>query len=526
MIFHLMIVDDEAPIRKGISRFINWEAINCTIDDTASDGLEAIEKLKDLPIDIVITDIRMPEADGLYLARYISEHYPGIKVIILTGYADFTYAQTAIQYNVSDFLLKPISKEQVIAAVQNAQKKIITARQQRHMEQSDLAFLKDQLLQELTDHPDNAELLERIREYGIRLDCFRVVAFQLLPPGGDIPVLKELVGSHPWAGCCRYNNLVLSIYREETTNGNTSPGANGPHTGNVPPCGIVSSQDSHPLRARCREIQETARSMYGMEVSVGISALHSTGAGYSAAVSESINALTQNFYSTGSIAYYCGNLPVRSGDALTAEEALSLNELETAIIGRDFTAAFSVVNSMFIRMKSRFAKSADVKNICTMIYYIGLRALVKKGKTGNSDFVIQKIESSTDIFELEVIITEFLDHLRNALVKEEGFSRIVRQTMSYIDSNLASSLSLDQIAGEIPINPSYLSRTFKKETGQALTEYINLARIEKAKELLSDTESLNYEVAEQVGFHDPAYFSAIFKKYTGISPKEYKNRRL
>ena len=266
--------------------------------------------------------------------------------------------------------------------------------------------------------------------------------------------------------------------------------------------------------------------MYGMEVSVGISALHSTGAGYSAAVSESINALTQNFYSTGSIAYYRGNLPVRSGDALTAEEALSLNELETAIIGRDFTAAFSVVNSMFIRMKSRFAKSADVKNICTMIYYIGLRALVKKGKTGNSDFVIQKIESSTDIFELEVIITEFLDHLRNALVKEEGFSRIVRQTMSYIDSNLASSLSLDQIAGEIPINPSYLSRTFKKETGQALTEYINLARIEKAKELLSDTESLNYEVAEQVGFHDPAYFSAIFKKYTGISPKEYKNRRL
>ncbi len=514
MIFHLMIVDDEAPIRKGISRFINWEAINCTIDCTASDGLEAIGKLKTLPIDIVITDIRMPEADGLTLAKYISEQYPGIQVIILTGYADFAYAQTAIQYNVSDFLLKPISKEQVISAVQHAQKKIIAARQQRHMEQSDLAFLKDQLLQELTDHPDNAQLLDRIREYGADLSRFRVAAFQLLPPGGEIPALKELVASHPWEGCCRYNNLILGIYREELSCTDTDPHRAAPML-----------RDASSLHGRCGEILETARSMYGMEISIGISALHDTGAEYAAAVSEAINALTQNFYSTGSIAYYTKNAPDRSGDALTAAEALALNELETAIISRDFSTAFSVVNSLFIRMKSRFAKSADVKNICTLIYYIGLRALVKKGKNDDSSSMIRRIEASTDIFELEVIVTEFLDYLRNVLVKEEGFSRIVRQTMAYIDSNLSSSLSLDQIAGEIPINPSYLSRTFKKETGQALTEYINTARVEKAKELLSDTERLSYEVAEEVGFHDPAYFSAIFKKYTGMSPKEFKNRR-
>lgn len=521
MIFHLMIVDDEAPIRKGISRFINWEAINCTIDDTASDGLEAIEKLKHLSIDIVITDIRMPEADGLYLAKYISEQYPDIKVIILTGYADFTYAQTAIQYNVSDFLLKPISKEQVVTAVQNAQKKIIAARQQQHMEQSNLAFLKDQLLQELTDHPDDAALLCRLREYGVDLNGCQVAAFQLLPPGGEIPVLRELVASQPWEGCFRYNNLILGIYRA----GGEAPGHPG-RPGHPGSSGYPASDIPAALLNRCRDIQETARSMYGMEISVGISSLHEDGAGYAAAVSEAINALTRNFYSAGSIAAYSQNLPSHSGDALTAEEALALNELETAIISRDFSAATAVVNSMFIRMKSRFAKSADAKNICTMIYYVGFRALVKKGKTDDSDSVIRRIECSTDIFELEAIVMEFLENLKNVLVKEEGFGRIVKQAMAYIDNNLASSLSLDQIAGEIPINPSYLSRIFKKETGQALTEYISLARIEKAKELLLDGSSLSYEVAEQVGFHDPAYFSAIFKKYTGTSPKEYKSRGL
>lgn len=513
MIFHLLIVDDEAPIRKGISQFINWEAINCTIEDTACDGLEAIEKLKELPVDIIITDIRMPEADGLYLARYVSAQYPDIKVIILTGYADFTYAQTAIQYNVSDFLLKPISKEQVIAAVQNAQKKIIAARQQRHMEQSNLTFLKDQLLQELTGHSQDEDLLDRLRSYGVSLDHFQVAAFQILPPGGEIPTLRELVAAQPWEGCCRYNNLVLGIYRAEKNSPGIQPDSSLFH-------------DASMLMRRCRDIQEIARSMYGMELSVGISGAHKSGREYAEAVSEAIHALTRNFYSADSIACYSKDLPSQSGTALTAEEALALNELETAIISRDFHIATAVVRSAFIRMKSRFAKSADVKNMCTMIYYVGFRALVKKGKADESNAMIQRIGASTDIFELESIIIEFLEYLENVLVKEESYSKIVKQAMAYIDSHLTLSLSLDQIAGEIPINPSYLSRTFKKETGQALTEYINQARVEKAKELLSDGSSLSYEAAEQAGFHDPAYFSSIFKKYTGMSPKEYKNRVL
>lgn len=512
MIFHLMIVDDEAPVRKGISQFINWEAINCTIEDTASDGLEAIEKLLKLPVDIVITDIRMPEADGLYLAKYIYEHNPDIKVIILTGYADFSYAQSAIQFNVSDFLLKPISKEQVITAVQNAQKKIVSARQQKHMEQSNMAFLKDQLLQELTDHPGDEGLALRLTEYGVRLTGYYVLAFQLMDPEGEIASLKELVSARPFEGCYRYTNVILSIYHRPEQN--------------EAPEGFMKL---------CREIQEMGRSMYGMGISVGISGFHSSPGEYAKAVSEAIHALAQNFYSADTIAKHEDYVSSRPGEmensrrgpeeeVLTAMEALALNDLETAIISRDFEAATSVVKSIFIRMKSRFAKSADVKNMCVMIYYAGFRALVKKGLVVPEGELLKRIEGSGDIFVLEEIIMEFLEYVKVSLMGSEGLSRIVRQAMAYIDSHLASPLSLDDIAGEIPINPSYLSRVFKKETGQALTEYINLARIQRAKELLLDGTSLNYEVAEQAGFHDPAYFSAIFKKYTGMSPKEFKNQ--
>lgn len=113
MTFHLMIVDDEPTIRKGLSNFIKWDTLDSIVDATACDGAEAMELIRLKQPDIVITDIRMPQVDGIALAKFIYEEYPQIKVILLTGYADFQYAQSAICYAVSDFLLKPTSKDKL-----------------------------------------------------------------------------------------------------------------------------------------------------------------------------------------------------------------------------------------------------------------------------------------------------------------------------------------------------------------------------------------------------------------------------
>ena len=110
MIFKLLVVDDEVTMRKGISNYMNWASIDCQVVGSASDGMEAIDFLKNHPVDIVITDIKMPAADGLEVARFVHENHPMTKVIILTGYADFEYAQTAIKYHVTSFILKPIKK--------------------------------------------------------------------------------------------------------------------------------------------------------------------------------------------------------------------------------------------------------------------------------------------------------------------------------------------------------------------------------------------------------------------------------
>ncbi len=122
MSYKILIVDDEAPIRKALSQTINWSTLDCELYDTASNGKDAIKKIEKEKIDLVITDVKMPLIDGIELSRYICEQHPATQVIILSGYAEFTYAQSAIQYHVSKYLLKPISKDQLIDAVKDVLK--------------------------------------------------------------------------------------------------------------------------------------------------------------------------------------------------------------------------------------------------------------------------------------------------------------------------------------------------------------------------------------------------------------------
>lgn len=112
----------------------------------------------------------------------------------------------------------------------------------------------------------------------------------------------------------------------------------------------------------------------------------------------------------------------------------------------------------------------------------------------------------------------------SALVnKEYHVNPIVEKALSFILENYSMKLSLKTIASNIHVNPSHLSRMFKKETGEVITAYINKTRIDKAKELLAFTDMLTYEIAEAVGFKDSAYFSLVFKKVTGVSPKDFKD---
>ncbi len=503
MIFKLLVVDDEATMRKGIANFMNWSSIDCQIAGTASDGLEAIDFLQKHDVDIVITDIKMPEADGLEVARFVYENNLNCKVILLTGYADFTYAQTAIRYNVSSFILKPTNKKSLFEAVQEAQKELIESKRNSSIAKEEIAFLKDQLLQELTDQPPTPELRERLVHFHLSLTHYYMAAFQMVPVNEDISVLKKIIISEKKnAYCYRYNNLILVIYFSE------------------------KEEMEVPLEIlkNCREIIDIADSISSYHAAVGISHQHHGPDEFICAVSEAISALTKNFYSAENIAVFSGLSNGESCD-LSAESSMDLFQFENSLNNREFSQAQALLSNIFMKFKSNLVNSQDTKNICSQIYYICSRVLLKNQCPTLSGTFLSGIHDSSDIFSLEKQVMKLMEHTKEQLLGSSRVqNKLVESAVHYICGHLSESLSLESIAEQLHISPSHLSRTFKKICNESLTEYINKMRINEAKKLLANSDILTYEIAELVGYHDATYFSSIFKKYTSVSPTDYRQK--
>lgn len=489
-------------MRKGIANFMNWESIDCEVAGTASDGMEAIAFLESHPVDIVITDIKMPEADGLYVARHVYEHYPDIRVILLTGYADFEYAQTAIRYNVVSFILKPTNKKDLFEAVQNAQKQLIVSKKQSSIAKEELAFLKEQMLQELTNQPFSEELAARMGQLEFRLDTYCTAAFQMQPGDSDIHFLKEIIiQEKKHAYCYRYNNLIIEIYfLDEGTDG-------------VP--------DYVP--DNCREISHIVQTLYSKEVAVGIGRQHVGGAQFRTAVSEAIYALSQTFYSEQNIARFTAFAEDQPECDLTAENSLDLFNFENCLNNWNFDGAAAVAHNIFTKFKANFVHAHDAKAVCSQMYYICSRVLMKRDCGSLASDLQASIRRSPDIFALEDAIQELIQLTRTRLLGTAAKqNKIVEHTMQYIHDHLADPLSLEALALKLHVSPAHLSRTFKKSCGESLTEYINKTRVLKAQEYLIQTSILTYEIAGMVGYNDPTYFSSIFKKYTGMSPTDFR----
>lgn len=507
MLFHLLIVDDEPTIRKGLTHFIAWDSINCIVDDTASDGAEAIEKIKQIEPDIVITDIKMPISDGIDVSKFIYENYPSIKIIILTGYADFEYARCAVKYQVTDFILKPTSKEKLTEAVKSAQDKIIEERSKNSIQEEDISFLQERLLLELTNGSKYYEsIIARIHTYGITLDYYFLIAFQIIrtkqqKSEQNLIYVKDIIKMQNESFYCyRYNsNLVFALFPVE-------------HFIEVIPNHIIHI---------CDEIVTISKTLYSIDLSIGISLCQHNFQSLKDASYQAISALSMSFYNSEKISVYSNSFSEHKLE-LSSEYTLCLYEIETLLQNGDFKNLKLIINQLFTQFHINLMKSEDVKNICIFIYYICSRTLIKNA-VSLSPIMLANINDCTTIFELEQIIHQLIEQVETVMKKEKRkLSPIVEQAIDYIHTYLHKEISLEIIADHIHVNPSHLSRTFKKDCKQSITEYINQVKIEKAQELLTCSQLMTYEIAEKVGFHDPTYFSSTFKKYTGVSPKEYK----
>lgn len=530
--YKLMIVDDEPAIRKGLVNFVDWNAVDCEAVSEAANGLDAIEKMKDILPDILICDVKMPGMNGIELAKFVYENYPETKVIILTGYADFTNAQTALKYGVVDFVLKPTEIEQLSEAVSKA-KKIIT--QQRQSVSRFLALegkiskniceLKEKLIHDIIDGVVNKTSIieEKCTELGISLNGYHVMFFDI---ENDMRKTASSSSEEDEQFISRVKNFLSLAFKDFE------------HI--IVPvkrnCVISLISFGQPSPDECKriildisgEILGIVEGLMGFSLSIGVSNIHTGLIELYEAYDEAAKALEVKFYNDiSSISFFS-----EYSNNLSIEEKVITNtfieNILTSVKEGNKDTCLSMIKEMLEKLRLSKQPIDYIKNICLHLCS-SFETLIHCYDMDTSDNIQKEYNVYKDILECQSIHHLF-DILANLVGKistqlnslENQSNSIIEKTIAYLNENYRSDFSLKALAYHVHINSSYLSRLFKKETGDTITDAIKKIRLEKAKKLLQNTDMKTYEVASAVGINDPAYFSVIFKKHTGMSPKDYK----
>ncbi|RED63531.1 response regulator transcription factor [Cohnella phaseoli] len=510
--YKVMLVDDEKIILDGISQMIDWASLETQLIGTASNGVDAFEKVKELQPDIVVSDIRMPGMDGLELVAAVHRSYPSIRFVLLSGFGEFDYASRAMQYGVKHYLLKPTNENKIAEAL----KEIVTELESDQQRERFVSTIK-QGLQKAIPHVKQQVLKEFVtnKTYGSRdWDYYREL-FQFEFESPVRLLLFQLEGAVEFEHLFAIKNIAEDLL--DTTLLSTTI---GDHV-------LVLVEDTlelSELYRRIHDIRDTFLRYYKLDATIALSEPDGITQARSL-YQETLQSLNYRFYlgegglitrkdtgargpeATGHFDFEEEKLtmPVQSGHREEAEQALSqlMDELMRAKLDIHVTKTYVI--QQFVSL----LRLGDPQQINR--YYGRLSELVGM----NTLQAIQEL--------LENTVREIVQyHYERNVVKHTS---IVRKVIDIVNEQLGNSeLSLNQVAGEmLYMNADYLGKLFKKETGEKFSNYVVKARVKKATEMWAANPEIKiFEMAEMLGFGDnPQYFSQVFKKQMGCTPSEY-----
>lgn len=517
----VMLVDNEAAIRKGLAHGIRWENLGCTVVAQAEDGEDALAQIPKVLPDIVISDIRMPGMDGLSLAGELHRRWPHIKTIILTGFPDFTYAQRAIAYEVVDFVLKPTSVEQLTAAIEKARAQI--QKEQNHQKlRSELASRSEENLSLQQD------MLIRDLIHRVRLSTLYVYSCmaQLQMDLRSYYVLSLTVAPLERAeetNCLPFLQGAQAILRDSIQDYKLWFISEGDQA-----CyAVLQAPETQELQSLCGEAADAVGSVPRYRMSIGISLHHTDPLALADAAEEAEQARQFADYAHPEqpvIGY--GDIPTVDQESM-AEIIQVLQQIKTAVEHGKPDIAQKSLQALFRHIHLKKLPTGEVRSICLCVYNFCSTQLFWNRDTENISSslpALQALLQSGSIRELEEYLCAFVDLLyQQRDYRLESPDDLIKAIQHYIQQHYMEELTLEALADKVHLSPSYLSKLFKRETGENLSIYIQNVRIQQAKILLRTTDLKTYEVAERIGISDPVYFSRTFKKITGIKPKDFRH---
>ena len=522
--YQLLTADDEQDKLEALRNNFPWQDYNVQLCGEACTGTDAYEQIVAKRPDLCIMDIKMPGISGLEAIRRARAQGITTKFVVLSGYDEFDYAKEAISLSTVEYLLKPCRPDDIIQAVlkcislieeESRQSKIFS--DYRILLEGSEKSQRQQFLTSLLsgNSPEPSE--EKVQLYRLKALEGPIAVFIFASASADDDAMDSGWDAHLQELSTDIERDFQNICKNEVLlfNKQIVVIANMEHI----------TENFESVYAAVDSAIHSIKSEYGLACIAGVSDLKMNFRELHDAYSEARKAVnTSLFFFDRSIAFFA-----ELDNAIAAKYPENTEKSIFSSINGDSKQLSNAVDLFFSQCSSR---SADAKKrvqeaVITLIYNI-VKSTLERGVTidGLSEkksSITNRILESWSLEDMKRILLDFLTDLSKTLTESRAISALTKKALLYLNENYARRITLENVAEEIHVTPSYLSMLFKQETGLNLIEYLNRLRIEKSKELIKSGNRKVYEVAYQVGYQDEKYFHMMFKRYTGLTTTQFKD---
>ncbi|MBA4686314.1 MAG: response regulator [Candidatus Galacturonibacter soehngenii] len=518
MNYRVLIVDDEPGIAEGISFLIERLMPECQVIGITFDGQQGIQKALSLKPDIILTDIRMPEIDGLEMIRKLKENGFQSRFIILSGFAEFKYARTAITLGVEEYITKPIEEEELVSVLSRTCKLVNEEKKKQEQEQQMEQTIRGYTLKDILESSEVplSDIKSRLQNLGFPVTykdyvCAVVEKNAKIIKDTNIDFAVEINRAiEQYFDFCHEQYMIL--YSEDILV-------------------MVMAFETEPkkLTKAIGKLREELAQVIGVAVTIGMGRTYHKAEEIRESFEEAKCAINYKIIKGfNCVIMYEQIYAIDAKPKLIATE--DIKRFENCIDNMDDKGCWLVIEDIFRKFENeKNLTPKDLQLLSLNLILSGIRkmsfAQIQLSEyLGKNIFSLESISKFETTTQLKNWIYNTIKSMNELMLKSSVPEKrdIVEEAKDYINKNFNKNISLNEISERFFINPYYFSQLFKKKTGENYQNYLINLRVGRAKKLLEETDLKIYEICELVGYADINHFNKIFERVVGVKPSEYK----
>lgn len=525
--YNLLIVDDNDQIREGLTQYVDWENMGFRVIGEVESAPKAIGIIEFECVDVLLTDIVMPDMDGLQLIHEAKLINPYIKVVILSAYEKFEYAREAIRLGAYSYLTKPV-KFNLLKDEFEQIHKLLEAEKEERLEKKEFSnFAQEQFLNNLANSNFKTEAIIREKAGSLQLQLFSTpfCMLRILYEEMQSKVKKDGFDEKKFLSIKAETVERIKAFFE-------SRGSAYAFSNSFLEIAVLYfPYNAVNLREQLDDLGSYLEEKTGLALKTGVGRVYDSIMLAPDSFAQAGKALEYRFFkNNASFIFYEEISSFYKGEFYISEE--NREAILNYLCENNKTELKAYVGDILSNItnlgepSAKYLYDACIEIILIVNKYISTNVDSKPDLEKDELSLIRTLLNKHEKNKIQDLMMEFIE--RNIELISENNERsigiVTDNVIKYIDEHFSEEITLKKLSEVVYMNPAYLSRLFKEKTGENFIDYLTKVRIERAKAYLQDLSLRIYDVTELVGYESRRHFRKIFKDTTGLTPKEYRNK--